>query len=130
MSNKPKVRRLTPEEYVKKCIYIVKRMREFHALQQSRIDELNAEYVRLYSDKQAGQTMELPEGTKAGYDKFLIEKVLPVISDHANGAQGAFHITFDYQGVFMNDTMGEEVRGTLRSPRPQVDTSESEATKN
>lgn len=119
-------KKLTTRQFIKRSIFEANRFNKIKSVYSKKINALNDEYVRLYCKHKTGNVIDLPEGTKEGYSKFLIEKIIPQIN---TTGEHSFKITFDFHGYFQNNTKGDEVKGILKqSIEPAPETSHKTAT--
>ncbi len=103
--------KLTPKEYFKR---VTAQKRHINTA-VSAIEKLNAQYADEHCRIKAGAVLPLSSEAKEGYDKFRVEKVVPVIEelaiDEKDGKE--YEIGFKCEGTFLSETK-EPIKGTIK----------------
>ena len=107
--------KITPDKYVKKRMAIMKQYNVVRASFERRIAVLDNLYAKKYAPKQEGDVIDIPEGSKPGYDKFTVSRPLPKIKhEKIDGNDKGVNaiVSFDYYGEFTGPEV-TPVKGTL-----------------
>ncbi len=94
---------ITPEKYVKKYNALMEQYTVVRNSFNRRFATLAKLYADKYAPKQPGDTIDLPEGTKEGYNLFTVKEALPKIKyekQDDNDKKLKAVISFDYYGEF------------------------------
>jgi|GEM_PF-4805837 len=102
---------LTPERFVNETMHTVNYLKKYQEKAAKRIQSLNTEYAKKYSQYQIGQVIDLPDGAKDGYTTFLIEHVQPEIKQGEDKA--SVTITFILYGIYKGEGK-EDLKGIVR----------------
>ena len=103
--------KITPKKYVQKRTAIITQYTELQKMFERRLRTLDTIYAKAYSPKKAGETIEVPEGAKPGYDLFTVVTPIPRIRKDADG--NSIEVYFDYYGKFSGADV-EDKFGTLK----------------
>ena len=107
--------KITPDKYVKKRMAIMEQYNVVRASFERRLAVLDNLYAKKYAPKKEGDTIDIPEGTKPGYDKFTVIKPLPKIKhEKIEGSDKGVNaiVSFEYYGEFTGPE-SKPIKGTI-----------------
>jgi hypothetical protein len=108
---------LTPDKYVEKVMYAMKRIEVVQKEAQERIEQLNEEYAFDHSPYSIGQVIPLPENTivkDVVYNLFTVEKAEPRMTKIPHETGDKIEINFDFKGTFHSSEHETTVKGIIK----------------